>query len=237
MKTTVVYIFPRPEQPHFDTYYYPYACRFVSTYLEHAPGGEADVAVVSNGGEPTPLMELVFAPLKARFIAHDNVGWDIGGYLHAAYDIDCDLMVFFGSPAYFVRGGWLARMQQAFAEYERGLYGSFASLQMRPHLRTIGFWCSPTVLRQYGAWPKTKEERYEFEHGENSLTSHAIRAGYSVEMVTWDGRYGFTDWRKPDNVFWRGDQSSCLIRDNYTDRYDVAHPWMKQAMERAANGQ
>ena len=69
-----------------------------------------------------------------------------------------------------------------------------------------------------------------FESGANSITSWADRAGYPTVLVTVDGRYFKGNWRKPANIFRRGDQSNMLIHDRHTQLLENASPEEKRKL-------
>jgi hypothetical protein len=54
--------------------------------------------------------------------------------------------------------------------------------------------------------------------------------------VTWDGDYDLPEWRKPDNIFRRGDQSNLIVRDRHADAYEVSTEAGKRVLEVLANG-
>jgi hypothetical protein len=217
-KVAVVYVYPTDGDPRHDFC----ARRFVETYLAHEAGFEHGLHVVFNGEAPSDEQLSVFAGTGFQALSHDDAGWDIGAFQRAATCIDCDVMVFFGGHSYFVQSGWLARMVGAFQKHGRGLYGASASYQIDPHLRTTGFWCSPSLVRAYPKAVRTYTDRYQFEHGDMSLTRLAQSAGLDCWLVTWDQVLGPDHWRSPESIFWRGGQRSALVRDRLFDFYDDA---------------
>ena len=114
------------------------------------------------------------------------------------------------------------------------MYGMTSSFESSPHLNTIGFWCSPKWLAEYPYPMVTKNDRYNFEHGTANKSqgikspdnngSHAFwrmihKKGLPVLLVTWDGEYEWWDWRKPANIFRRGDQSNMLLGWHHGDKW------------------
>lgn len=219
MTVTCVYIFPTENYgpSHFDL-----AARWVSSVMEYPPGYQCQYLIVSNGGPPSDEARMLMLPLDAEWLVHDDSGQDIGGYQAAVQFIKADLAVFFGGSSHVVRGGWLARMATAFEVHGPGIYGATANkgdanVNVRPHIRTTGFWMSPHLLRQYPVRISRNDQRYGFEHGKQCLTDWVKSQGHEAWMVTWSGEYLWEMWDAIPNGFHRGDQSDLIVRDRLTD--------------------
>lgn len=74
-----------------------------------------------------------------------------------------------------------------------------------------------------------------FESCQGGFTDWCVKRGYPVRMVTEAETYEPKDWRKPANIFRRGDQSNCLVWDRHTDIYARANLEEKHGLERAAD--
>lgn len=205
--------------------YKDYARRFVASYHANPPKADHQTIVVLNGSKKTNEICCLFSSLpKLEFIEHNNVGHDIGGYLYASRVVPCDLMVFFGASTYFKGDRWLHRVEQSFSKHGSALYGVMGNngdqrVRVYPHIRTTGFWIQPTLLNQY-PFPRnihTKEQRYEFEHGRNSLCEWLRKKHMAVWVVTWDGEYLWPHWDSIPNGFHRGDQSALLFGDHISE--------------------
>lgn len=212
-----------------------YSSRFVGSYMSCPPGVEHETVICCNGGPLSMENSLLFSPMDCQFFPRVNdAGWDISAYQDVAAAVDCDMLVCLGESCYFHHPGWLQRMIMAWQQFGPGMYGFFASFLVRAHMNTTAFVCDPKNLRTY---PKVhdRRERYEFEHGETAFWKRVHGLGRPTKLVTWDGIWDPFQWRFPDNILWRGDQSNCLIFCNHTDRYHAA-PWhIKQDWERGAN--
>jgi hypothetical protein len=209
VKIAVIYVYP---DLRADTY--PHlARRFVSSYMEFPPGQhDHDLHVVVNLGQPQflPNYQRVFNPLRPQFMMHDNRGQDIGAYQLAAQKIDCDLMVFLGSPIRCRQAGWLDRIIRVYEENGPALYGPWAFHHPRAHVRTTAFWCPPQLLNSY-PYIVTSGSRYEFEHGQNNIVNHVSNLGLYSYMVTWRGCFPIEQWHHVEN-------QDCLLLDQFTDR-------------------
>jgi len=195
VKIAVVYIHPTANAMT----YVPMARRFVETYMENPPGAtDHELHVCINGSIGMgDWCKPIFNPLAPRFFQHNNYGKDIGAYQVAADMIECDLMVCLGSPLHFHRAGWLDRMVMAFLENGPAVYGPWGFHSPRPHLRTTAFWCPPEFLNSY---PNRVDNsnRYQFEHGADSLTLWSQKQGFEPLQVTWRGTYHLENWHAVD---------------------------------------
>lgn len=204
------------------------AVRFMETYEKYPAGYPHKLLVVSNGPEDRK-MRWIFSRGEPSFMFHDNIGWDLGAYIAAAKIVDTDIVVLCGSNTYFKKEGWMKRFVEAWQQHGPGMYGAFASYEVRPHLNSTLFACPPALLIRYPTKVVTKDERYEWEHGNNSFWKLVAADGYPVRLVTWDQTLDWQDWRKPDNIMRRGDQSNCLGGFRITDEYERYEPNIKAA--------
>jgi hypothetical protein len=212
-----------------------FAQRFIESYQRFPAGEKHELIVVFNGGHPDKELGKIFDSVPHGFHERSNLGWDIGAYQEVASRLDVDLMVCLGESIYFHRSGWLSRLCEARSRYGPGMFGSFASYLVRPHINTTGFAVSPEYLRGWPVLVRNKRDRYEFEHGENSFWGGLKAIGRPVKLVTWDGSWDWQDWRKPQNILWRGDQSNCLTFCVHCDRYYHATPKVKETWQQGAD--
>ena len=210
-----------------------YCARFVGSYLDNPPQWDHEMVVCCNGG-PLPretamlfhFMPPRIASLIRFFPRRNDPGFDITAYQDVASKFSCDILVCCGETIHFHKPGWLKRYAESWQDYGPGMYGTFSSNLVRPHLNTTGFCVAPKLLTG-AARPQNKAQRYDFEHGKNAFWSQVNRMGYATRMVTFDGCYDVPQWRYPDNIMWRGDQSNCLMKCSHTQRYEEAAPETK----------
>lgn len=200
--------------------------RFVQSYKDNPPGVDHDTIVLCQGAEPRESDKARYLGFpRLRFIPRDQTGMDIGAYVDAAHFVETDAMICCGGSTTVRRPGWLARMQEAWDKHGPGMYGSLSSYQVRPHFNTTGFCLTPKMILSYPHPMITTPDRYEFEHGEGALWWRLHQQGIPCKLVTWCGEYDWPEWRKPDNISCRGDQSNCLtwFRINYVFEHHSQH--------------
>ena len=209
MKVIVAHVHPDVDLATYN----PMARRFVETYMDHPPGqADHELVVLVNHGHPhgLPGYRKLFEPLACSFMLHDNTGKDIGAYQMAAREIPCDLLVCLGAPVYFPRAGWLDRIVNTYEQNGPGLYGPWGFHQPKPHIRTTAFWCAPELLNSY-PYVVHNDSRYEFEHGDKSITAHVTQLGLPAFMVTWDGCHPMKGWH-------HASRAQSLMLDQHSDR-------------------
>jgi hypothetical protein len=189
----VIYCFPQVE----IRTYYALAVRFADTYRQFRPTTPHTLRVGLNGGDPNlNFVKQPFHDIDAQFHQHSNVGWDVGLFQDAAVRFPCDLMVFLGAPVHFHQPNWLEIMCEAYVNHGPALFGCWAYLSPNWHVRTTCFWCPPELVSTYPYLVgSTRPMRYQFEHGQNSLTRHAMSAGLDCIMVTRKGCFPFDQWQ------------------------------------------
>lgn len=202
-----------------------YAARFVVTYHEFPAGAEHDLFIVCNGGPLHTSTSLIFNGMSARMFPRKNdEGFDISGYIAAARGpcAGYDMMLCLGESNYFHREGWLKRLVEAWEKYGPGMYSPYSSNAVRGHMNTTAFCCPPAAIKNYPRRVTCRQDRYEFEHGQQALWRRIHAQGMQTRMVTWDGEWEPHLWRMPRNILWRGDQSNLLMKCNHADGYENA---------------
>lgn len=175
--------------------YIPMAKRFMLTYQVNPPGRtKHEVVVVVNGESGlSEWAKSQFVDFPCRLLDHNNYGKDIGAYIAAADQLDCDLMVCMGTPVHFHKAGWLDRIHDTYLEHGPAMYGPWGFQSPLPHLRTTVFWLPPELLLAY-PFPVDSGGRYAFEHSPNSMTLWSQKQGFEPRMVTWKETLMMKDW-------------------------------------------
>jgi hypothetical protein len=214
----------------------PYHERFVLTYEPYYSGCPHTLHIVFSGLSEAPPPMRFYDGLKLVAHAHSGAGMDIGAQQAVAKEIEADFMFCLATPCYLWRNGWLRPFVRAFEEHGPGLYGAMASYERAPHIRASAFGCPPRLLRDYPHLIDSYEKTFAFETGPTSHTAWVESLGLPVLLVTADGQcWKKEDWRKPPNIFRRGDQSNCLVWDRHTDWYRDSDAKMKGEWEARAD--
>jgi hypothetical protein len=220
-KITLVYVYPLDGQGGFA----PHALEFAQSYVRNPPGLHHDTLIICNGAPATGPSKALFDPLQNKtFIDHDNSGWDIGAFQLAARSANPEMMVFCGSHTYFRKPGWLARMHEIFCELGDTLYGATGNqgddrFGVYAHVRTTGFWCTPSLMRAYPhkvTQGGAGGERYQAEHGVNCLTSWIIKQGKTPWIVAWDCVWPVQQCDQIPGGYHNGEQYNLLVGDRLT---------------------
>lgn len=206
--------------------------RFLNAYREFKPTIPHDLIIVRCGSTEGASD---FDSVATHYLRFDGFGSDCAAYQSVVSILDYDLVLCMNTLAYPWRYEWLQPFVEAFKVHGKGVYGATASYENHPHLRTPAIAFHPDVIREYPFRTINREDSVRFESGSNSITAWAERAGYPCILVSADGRYYKPNWRTPENIFRRGDQSNCLIRDRHTDLYRDADPNTKKHLEHAAD--
>jgi hypothetical protein len=240
MKIVLAYLIPVGE---WDTYG-PGAKRFAETYKQFPPQIEHELVVVTCNGPATTALSAFFKGITARFESYYGRGRDVGAAQSVVQKMDADFVVFANADVHFYREGWLRRFAEARMEHGDGLYGATGSFEsypyvpgnLNPHIRTSFYGCNPETFRQYPFKIDSRDKCFKFESGEWKFMQWVEDRGEPCLMVTWDGCYAKQDFRKPPNVFRKGDQSNLLIHDRHTKIYEQADPRRRRELEISANG-
>jgi hypothetical protein len=214
MKVEVCYIYPA----NSGEGYINCAFRYLTSVNQYPAGIEHDNLIVCTGGITDDVPNLLKTLPNCRLLMNDNSGFDCGGYQAAAAQSSADLMVFFGVSTWVKGAGWLKRMVEVFQKHGPGLYGVMGNMgamqfNVYPHIRTTGFWMAPSLMNRYPHKVTHPSQRYEFEHGQNSLTQWVRNQYLKCLVCTWDGEYEYALWDSFPNGFHRGDQSALIVSD------------------------
>lgn len=209
--------------------------RFLDTYLQFRPTIPHDVLIVNCGSyKQDDLLD----PIATDYVTSVCTGFDCGTYKEVNYfALKYDFVVAMNTHVYFWRHGWLEALVNAAKANGPGFYGPSASLEYHPHLRTPCICYHPGLMQEYPLNPKNRDECGMCEAGPDNFSLWAHKKGHPSMLVTADGQaWKKEDWRKPANIFRRGDQSNVLVYDRHTEIYHYSTGEARQALERAADG-
>jgi hypothetical protein len=236
-KVDLLYICVRsPSEPNVPRNFRESHERFVRTYKQFKPSIPHRLIVVCYNGERDREVDELFGSLNPEYMHYRGTAFDIGTYLTIGRTLDSDFVLCCGSNVHFWKHGWLERMVEAFQKHGPGAYAPMASYETSPHLRTCCIGTTPKLLRQYPHPITTREETYMFESGMWNFTHWIQSQGLPALMVMQDEELAQPEWRKPANIFRRGDQSNCIIWDRHTLVYQSSTPDAKAHLAKMADG-
>lgn len=214
------------------------AQRWLDSYMQYAPNCAHEVVIIDRYANSPDDM---FDGISSRHLRYDGGGWDCGAWQFAGRKIESDLLVCFNSSTYVTGDGWLKRFVDAVEEFGDGLYGPLTSYEIIPHVRTPCMIFQPHVINDYQMEVNSRDETYKFESFGFSpevpnFTQWVRKKGLQTRLVTWDGTYDLPDWRKPPNIFRRGDQSNLIVKDRHCEAYEVSDAEGKARLEALADG-
>jgi len=203
--------------------YRPGFDRFVKTFSEFTePTDRFDVVFVNSNGGMTDEMRAQI-PFAFTEIEYNEIGWDIGAQQGAAEKLPpSDWMICFSSWGYFTKKGWIERYIKAIDLNMDSLYGSMSSMENGAHIRGTGYCCKIGSMLEYPNRSTTRDKSFGVESGPGSLTNFFQNKKDGAFMITWDGIYAYDFFRKPENIFRKGDQSNLINRDKHSLIYDEA---------------
>jgi hypothetical protein len=214
--------------------------RFAESYRDHPPGEEHVLMLVLKGGAELPSWPFI-GPVWVE--CHSNDGLDIGSLQRVcAEHAEYEQVMWLGAHSRILDDRWLQKFHAvakgdgigavaATGSFEAGVSGR----QPNAHLRTSCLMIAPQLLNSLGFPPaQTRTDRYEFEHGTQSLYRRLQARGLEGLVVGRSGRaYCEHEWGT-STTFRHGDQAELLIADNHTDHFANAPPDERLALARAA---
>jgi len=186
----------------------------------------------------------------ARVIDLPDDGWDFGAYFRAAKILNDDYLFFIGTACIIYADNWLLNSYNAFKNDESvqlvgamGSYGYIKDVEAEVfpnfHIRTCAFMMKRELFLEYVStqkFPETKEDTYQIEHGENSLTKFVLNKGYDAVVVNCDGEvFSAPSWVFSETYRSPGKMKSIIV-DKHSYFYYTSDDTIRGLLERAAWG-
>jgi hypothetical protein len=208
--------------------------RFVTTYQKFKPAAAHELHIACAGGATDAYTKNLFP--NAVFHPYLDHGKDCGMFREIGRRLPVDWVIGLSSHVHFTRNGWFERLMAGPLYLGVGLFGPMGSYEHSPHLRTSCIVFKPEDMAAYPFQITKPQHARAFESQEWNYTRWMQDRREPVLMVTWGGFWAQKDWRKPDAIFRRGDQSNTIISDKNTDIYNEADARTKEALAKAADG-
>lgn len=217
-------------------HYLHWSKRWIDSYTQFRGTRSHKLQVVHCGGLPLGEDVALFNGLDAWHSTYSGGGWDIGAHQYAALSMTFDFVICMATPTYFWRHGFIESMLEARNLFGDGIYGPTASYENKPHIRNCCWAFDPKTFAEYPHRIDTREKTFRAESGDLSITEWYANRGLPRIMVAVDGNYQQPDWRSPENIFRRGNQENCFIRDRHSDMYHEADQIKKSELAEWADG-
>lgn len=182
---------------------------FLNSYLQYSAGMEHSLKILAVNWTDKPGYDdlKTFANLfKAEIIELTDEGSDIGMYFKSAKLIKSDYLFFVNSLANTPVNNWLIDFYNNFKTNKKiqlaGTIGFCENSKKKTssnfHIKTTNFMVKRDLFVEYAdsvKFPPTKEDLYQIERGENSLTQFVLNKGYTAVLINPDGKaFEPKDW-------------------------------------------
>lgn len=223
---------------------------FISSYERYKAGIDHSFTIIAKNctnkityGNLCDLAEDV----DAKIVELPDDGLDLGSYFRIAKMLDDEYVIFCGTRTNILCDNWLSKLYSAFEKDSSvqlvGPMGSWGDSKLikfpNPHIRTSVFMVKRDLFLEYAdtqKYPEKKEDTYEMEHGENSLTNFVLNKGYKAVVVNSDGEmFALDDWDKSGTYRSPG-KSKSIFADRHTKFYYTADKESQQTQEKYAWG-
>jgi hypothetical protein len=209
-------------------YHLSFAYRFLQTYLEYPPLLDHELIVLSDPANVEEAGEIFALAPKLRVVPTPDFAKDLSRYESWVKQSSAECVMLLGGSTYCRRPGWGLRAYTTFKRLgPNNLFGACGNNGAGPvhyHIRTTGFWGSPSLLSRYPRWPKDPSGRYEMEHGQGCLTRWVTEQGGQAYEVTFQAESTWPNFNSDPAGYARGNQFNLLLGDRLTSPPYMAFP-------------
>lgn len=224
---------------------------FLNSYQQHPAGIKHSLVIIAkNWNNKTEYEKLCKLAKKnnAKIIDLPDDGWDFGAYFRVSKMLDSDYVMFFGSSVKILSNNWLYKHYNAFKTNDAnqlvaamGSWGYTIKIESFPnyHIRTCSFMMKRELFLEYASsvkFPVTKEDTYELEHGDNSITKFVLNKGYNAVVVNSNGEIFNPDEWVFSDTFRTTRTWKSMFSDKQSLFYYTVDDEYKEYLERAAWG-
>jgi hypothetical protein len=237
-KPIIAYPVPMDSPEVYETFL-PFVKRFCQTFMEYP--GDCEIALLKcvKKTDEWYLEKLAehyqwLYPAEQTHYIYDSNGCDIGSAQWLSKQLHPDrLMIMMTSRCYFHKAGWLERYLEAHDKDPDALLGASASWEGgKRHICTRAYAMRAGLFASYPHLIDTREKGQKFEVDEWCITDWFAENQRHTLQVTFDGVQEQPDWRNPDNIFRKGNQSNMIVHDKHSDLYRDAGPEEKLRLEK-----
>lgn len=223
---------------------------FIASYRKHPAGLEHSLVIIAkNCNDKYVHRKLCQLAEKnnAKVIDLPDDGWDFGAYFRVSKLLNSDYVLFLGSSVDIRSDMWLSKLFKPFIIDSSvqlvGPMGSWGDSKRTVfpnfHIRTCAFMLKRELFLEYATtqkFPVTKDDTYELEHGENSITKFILNKGHNAVVVNNDGEiFEPQNWAFARTFRYPG-ESKAIIVDKHCLFYYSLDAKHREFLERAAWG-
>lgn len=226
---------------------------FLNSYKKHPAGIEHNLVIIAKNWTDKSLFTQLYNLAKennAKLIDLPDNGLDFGAYFRVSKILKNEYIFFLGSNIEILTDKWLLYSYKAFendnqvqimgpmGSWEKGKMGakSFPNY----HIRTCSFMINRKLFLEYAAtqkFPKTKEDTWKLEHGQQSLTKFVLDKGYKAVIVDSEGKvFNPENWIS-SMTYMHPDACKSYLSDKWARKYYEHDEHNRVALETIIWGQ
>lgn len=225
---------------------------FLASYRKHNAGLKHDFVILVKESEEKILLKKAYRLAKAhnaRIIEVPADGFDLGTYIRACKVLTSEYVMFLVASTQIVADNWLAKFASAFENNPNlqlagpmGSWGYAVKVKRYPnyHIRTTHFMLKREMYLEYAStvkFPVTKEDTWEMENGDNSLSKFILKKGFDIGVVDIDGNLIMPEDWAYSKTFKNPLGQKYLLSDKHLKEYENANVDLKRYLEKCSWGQ
>jgi hypothetical protein len=218
--------------------------QFIASYKNFSSGIEHNFTVLIKKSTPRYFYNRIVEFSKKnnlKFIKVSDEGLDIGAFILAAKQLQGEYLFCIGSGMTILCNDWLLKFDNAFKNDAKirlaGPMGTYAQGHSNrfpnPHIRTCAFMMKRDLFLEYAdghKFPETKEDTWEIEHCEGSLTNFVLNRDGQAVVVNSDGKIFYpADWEKAQTYITL--DSKAIMDDKWARRYAFTDEYLRTKIE------